>query len=144
MALYLDTSCLLKLLFPEPESAEVATLVAAESQILVSSLARLEALVQISARLAGGLLTKRTANGLVTRMEDVLQLAPFETVTTPAGLSEIAADQILPLGKTTHCRTLDRLHLAAMQALAVDRLLTNDDMQAAAAKGLGFHVTMTR
>jgi hypothetical protein len=29
-----------------------------------------------------------------------------------------------------------------MQALSIDRLLTNDDSQAAAAKQLGFHVTL--
>ncbi len=144
MALYLDTSCLLKLLFAEPESQKVAELVAAEAQVLVSSLARLEASVQIGARLSGRLMTKRAADGLVTRMQAVLALAPFETVATPAGLHEIAEEQILPLGKTTHCRTLDRLHLAAMQALSADRLLTNDDTQAAAARELGFHVLLPR
>jgi predicted nucleic acid-binding protein len=144
MALYLDTSCLLKLLFPEPESRRVADLLALEPRVLVSGLVRLEALVQIGARLSGGMLTKRTAGRLVVRMEEILGLAPFESVTTPADLSEIAADQILPLGRTVHCRTLDRLHLAAMQALSVDRLLTNDDIQAAAARELGFHVSLPR
>jgi predicted nucleic acid-binding protein len=143
-ALYLDTSCLLKLLFAEPESGRVAELVAAEPQVLVSTLARLEALVQIGARLSGGTMNKRAAHGLVKRLEEVLGLAPFEVVATPPELIEIAAEQILPIGKTAHCRTLDRLHLAAMQALSLERLLTNDDVQAAAAMELGFEVSRPR
>jgi hypothetical protein len=34
MSLYLDTSCLLKLFFPERESARVAALVAAEESVV--------------------------------------------------------------------------------------------------------------
>jgi predicted nucleic acid-binding protein len=144
MPTYLDTSCLLKLLFPEPESDAVAKLVVAEARVLVSGLTKLEALVQIGARLSGGLLTKRTAAALAARMEAILALAPFEVLTTSSELHDIAMKQILPLGKTTHCRTLDRLHLAAMQCLSIDRLLTNDDAQAAAARELGFDVILPR
>jgi predicted nucleic acid-binding protein len=39
-----------------------------------------------------------------------------------------------------HGRTLDRLHLAAMEELEVRRLMTNDAAQAAAAKALGWEV----
>jgi hypothetical protein len=56
VSLYLDTSCLLKTLFPEPETERVIRLVAAEERVVVSTLARLETLVQIHARGAGGLL----------------------------------------------------------------------------------------
>ena len=44
VSLYIDTSCLLKLLFPEPESARVGESVAAEKRVVVSALGRLEAL----------------------------------------------------------------------------------------------------
>lgn len=40
MSLYLDTSCLLKLLLPEVESRRVAEIVAAEEHVVVSSLAQ--------------------------------------------------------------------------------------------------------
>jgi len=40
VSLYLDTSCLLKLLLPEVESRRVAEIVAAEEHVVVSSLAQ--------------------------------------------------------------------------------------------------------
>lgn len=43
---------------------------------------------------------------------------------------------------TIHCRSLDRLHLAAMTELGVTRLMTNDTRQAEGAKELGFEVLM--
>ncbi len=42
MSVYLDTSCLLKLLVFEPESGDVRNAVAAADDVVVSSLARLE------------------------------------------------------------------------------------------------------
>ncbi|HJX65530.1 MAG TPA: PIN domain-containing protein [Polyangia bacterium] len=144
MSLYLDTSCLLKLLLPEPESAKTSLLVAAEPRVVVSSLARLEALVQIQGRAAGGLLTSRSAATLARLLDQTLASAPFDLVATPAGIDGVAAGQLFPLGRSVHCRTLDRLHLAAMQALGVRRLLTNDDIQSRAAATLGFEVLRPR
>ena len=144
MSLYLDTSCLLKLLFAEPESARTSLLVAAEPCVVVSSLARLEALVQIQGRIAGGLLATRSATALARLLDQTLGSAPFDLVNTPAGIDGVAAGQLFPLGRTVHCRTLDRLHLAAMQALGLRRLLTNDDIQARAASALGFEVLRPR
>jgi uncharacterized protein with PIN domain len=45
-------------------------------------------------------------------------------------------------GKPRHCRTLDRLHLAAMTELDVARLMTHDAVQAQAARALGFEVVI--
>ena len=109
MSLYLDTSCLLKLLFAEPESPKTSLLVAAELEVVVSSLARLEALVQIQGRAAGGLLTTRSAATLARLLDQTLASAPFDLVTTPAGIDGVAAGQLFPLGRSVHCRTLDRL-----------------------------------
>ena len=144
MSLYLDTSCLLKQLFAEPESAKTSLLVAAEPRVVVSSLARLEALVQIQGRAAGGMLTARSATALALLLDQTLASAPFDLVATPAGIDGVAAGQLIPLGRSVYCRTLDRLHLAAMQALGVRRLLTNDDIQTRAATALGFEVLRPR
>jgi len=46
-SLYVDTSCLLKLLFLEAESRRVAEILGSEEHVVVSSLARLEAIVQV-------------------------------------------------------------------------------------------------
>ena len=144
MALYLDTSCLLKAFFPEPETARTLDLIAAESQVVVSSLTRLEAFSQIQARVAGGLLSPARAGRLRQRIVAVLKLAPYDEVRCPADVIDIAEGQIEVNSKSGYCRTLDRLHLATMQAIGVRRLLTNDDTQAAAARTLGMDVLIPR
>jgi predicted nucleic acid-binding protein len=144
MALYLDTSCLLKVFFPEPETDRTLALIAGEPRVLVSSLARLEALSQIHARAAGGSLSSARAARLRQRLDAVIKLAPYECVRCPADVIDIAADQIKVAARRAYCRTLDRLHLATMQALGVQRLLTNDDTQAAAARALGLDVVLPR
>ena len=101
MSLYLDTSCLWKLLVDEPESARVRDLVGNEPLIVVSSYAEFE--------------------------DD---------------LARIARQQVL--SSAVYCRTADRLHLAAMEALGLRRLLTNDEQQATAARALGFGVLLPR
>jgi len=140
MALYLDTSCLLKLFLLEPESMRVATTLAAETRVVVSSLARLEAVVQFQALFEGGRLTRRAATGLASRLEALLASAPYELVSTSGDVAGQAAAQILPLGVAPHCRSADRLHLAIMQQLKLSRIFTNDRAQAAAARQLGFEV----
>jgi len=74
----------------------------------------------------------------------IIKLAPYEQVRCPADVIDIAADQINVAAGSAYCRTLDRMHLATMQALGVQRLLTNDDTQAAAARALGFDVVLPR
>ena len=144
MALYLDTSCLLKVFFPEPETARTLDLISAEPRVLVSTLTRLESLSQIHARVAGGLLSPGRAKRLRDRIETVLKLAPYEQVRCSADVFDIAEQQILASAKAGYCRTVDRLHLAAMESLGSRRLLTNDDAQAAAARVLGMHVILPR
>jgi predicted nucleic acid-binding protein len=144
VALYLDTSCLLKILFPEPESATVAATVAAivatESRVVVSTLARLEARVRIAGRVAGGLLRRPMALKLARHMETILSADPFEVVRLPPGIAEIAEKQVVFNKTAVHCRSLDRLHLAVMQSVPLNRILTTDTAQAKAARALGFAV----
>ncbi len=142
MALYLDTSCLLKAFFPEPETARTLALIAAEPRVVVSSLARLEAISQMHARVAGGLLSATRARRLVQELETTLGLAPYDLVRCPADVIDVAVTQITPLAKAAYCRTLDRLHLATMEALNLRRLLTNDGTQANAARALGYEVLL--
>ena len=129
MSVYLDTSCLLKLLFDEPETERTMELVTGESRVVVSTLARLEAVIQLQARATGGLMSPRSATRLLGRMDALLRRKPYELVATPVTTFEAAEDQVLPLGRSTYCRTLDRLHLGAM---------------ARAASAVGFTVTMPR
>jgi len=144
MSLYADTSCLLKLLWQEPETARTEFLVNAESTVVVSDLARLEVTVQIRARRAAGLLTKRGAERLALQFETLVATPPFEMRACAPSLIEDARQQAGAARPRAHCRTLDRLHLAAMAGMGLRRLLTNDDGQARAARTLGIRVVLPR
>jgi predicted nucleic acid-binding protein len=140
VSLYCDTSSLLKTLFLEPESARVAAIIAAEPRVVVSTLTRLEARVRIAARLTGGAVSKSTATKLVRRMEADLAAPPFEIVSLPPAVAEAAEEQVVFAKAAVHCRSLDRLHLAVMHLLGLNRILTSDLAQARAARSLGFVV----
>lgn len=139
-SLYLDTSCLLKLFFPEPESRKVATIVASEARVVVSELGVVEASVQIHGRRLEGLLARARAQRLEAALEQTLSMRPFEVVPFAAAALERARGQARVAQKAAHCRTLDRLHLAVMELEGIERLLTSDRRQAAAARTLGFEV----
>lgn len=141
-ALYLDTSCLLKLFVREPESSRVIELLGRESKIVVSELARLEAETQLRARLQGGLLTKARHRKLAAQLGATLALEPFDLLPFPNEAVERA--RALAARTQVHCRTLDLLHLAAMECDGLTRLLTNDTAQAAMAKSLNLSVAMPR
>jgi predicted nucleic acid-binding protein len=144
VSLYVDTSCIVKVLFPEPESDRVAEMFSREPRALVSSLTRLETLVQIRGREIGRAITRRDAAYSRQRLAALLETSPFESVEVPSAVVEIAERQVREGGARGHCRMLDRLHLATMEGLGVRRLFTNDDQQAAAARALGFDVSVPR
>jgi predicted nucleic acid-binding protein len=67
-------------------------------------------------------------------------IEPFEFRDLSGTVFQRAIEQHLA-GKR-HCRSLDRLHLAAMDQLGQRRLLTNDAKQAAAARALNYEVVV--
>lgn len=137
-AIYLDSSSLLKTLWHEPESAAVLEVIAREDQVVVSALAELEVEVQLRAKRLGGALTKRRYDAYRAALEAFRQLAPFEFRELTGGVFRLAIEQ--HVSGTEHCRSLDRLHLAAMAELGVRRLITNDTKQALAAQAVGYQV----
>ncbi|MDD5261991.1 MAG: type II toxin-antitoxin system VapC family toxin [Methylacidiphilales bacterium] len=137
--LYLDTSSLLKYLLPEPgdEAAEAA--IHREEEVAVSQLAELEAAVQLRARHLGGALRPRLYHALLAKLQALDKESPF--------VFQALSGQVFPTalrqhrkGESVHCRSLDRLHLAAMEELGITRLMTHDARQAMAARALGFEV----
>jgi hypothetical protein len=68
----------------------------------------------------------------------MLALAPFELLPFPADGFDRARS--LAARVQVHCRTLDLLHVAAMDAAGIERLFTNDVTQASVAEALGFDV----
>ena len=137
--IYLDTSSLLKLLYDEPESSAVRTAIGIEDEVLVSVLTELEACVQLKAAWLGGDYRRSRYLGYRKRLAAFHDLAPFRFVDLPTTLFATAMRQADAAGDL-HLRTLDRLHLAAMQELGVTRLMTHDAQQERAARRLQYEV----
>jgi predicted nucleic acid-binding protein len=137
--LYLDTSSLLKLLLPEPESPRIREAIAQEKLVLVSTLTELEGEVQLRGGWLGGTFTRTQFRRLVQRLHELQNQEPFEFRSLPGTVFATALQQ---LGTTErqHLRMLDRLHLAAMQEWEVRRLMTHDPALGQAAGVLGYEV----
>ena len=100
-------------------------------EILVT---RLEAKVQARGFVAGGRLDSRAGKRFEEGMKELLNEAPFRIYEVKGSIFETAIRQ--QEISSIHCRSLDRLHLAAMEELGVRRLITHDGRQAEAAKEL--------
>ena len=135
---YIDSSSLLKTLWEEPESRAVREAIAAEQEVVISTLAELETEVQLRAKWLGGALTKTRYEAYRKKLSSFRETAPFEFRDLSGAVFRRAIEQHLA-GKW-HCRSLDRLHVAAMDELGQRRLLTNDAKQAAAARALGYEI----
>ena len=136
--IYIDSSSLLKTLWEEPESDAVRVAIAGEAKVVVSTLTELETEVQLRAKWLGGATTTVRYRAYRARLASFRKTSPFEFRELPGAVFQLATRQHVS-GKW-HCRTLDRLHLAAMSELGLRRLLTNDSKQAAAAHALGYDV----
>jgi predicted nucleic acid-binding protein len=137
--LYIDSSALLKLLWSEPESDAVRDHVAREDVVIVSSLAELETQVQLTAAWLAGRYGTARRERFRAKLAEFRATEPFRFRPLPGSVFETALRQDRTAA-STHCRTLDRLHLAAMTELEVSRLMTHDAVQARAARVLGFAV----
>ena len=141
MSLYIDTSCLWKLLLPEPESERTRTIIDTEPSVLLSHLTIMEVEQQLLASRLGGRLSPRDFRHLAAALAGLCATPPFAVKATAPDLAQTARRHS---AAGPSCRTADRLHLAAMEALGAKRLLTNDDIQAAAARALGYGVVLPR
>jgi predicted nucleic acid-binding protein len=119
----------------------VQAAVAAEDQVVISTLVELEADVQLRAAWLGGRFTRIRYRGVTERLRLLSQRDPFTVQPLPGTIFDTALRQ--HRGRfESHLRTLDRLHLAAMEELGLRRLMTHDAQQAQAAKALGFEVVV--
>ncbi|NOS68757.1 MAG: type II toxin-antitoxin system VapC family toxin [Verrucomicrobia bacterium] len=137
--IYLDTSCLLKLLRDEPESADVRSAVSSEETVVVSSLAELETEVQLKAAAVGGELRTSQWRQYQAKLAAMRNFDPFHFRHLPAAVFSTALRQHRH-PQSVFCRAMDRLHLAAMEELKLTRLITLDDVQAKVATALDYEV----
>jgi len=110
-----------------------------EPEATVSTLAELEVMVQLKADHLAGNLTRSAWRQLETRFSVLRHQEPFDFRVLPAALFRTALRQHRNAGNI-HCRSMDRLHLAAMEELGLQRLMTHDVRQAQAAAEAGFEV----
>ena len=132
-SVYIDTSCLMKVLVTEPESDQIEAIIADQDQVIVSSLTELELRNRLLALRRGGVIRERHHRALTKEVERLLKVSPFQVETLAGTVFDLAIKQIERRG-AVYCRSLDRLHLAAMQALGLKSILTTDARQVAAAK----------
>ena len=135
--LYIDTSSLLKLLWQEAESEQTRQRIAVEQKVVLSSLAELEADVQLAGACLAGKYSRAKLSAYRRALSAFAEIDPFERTELPGQLFHVALRQQRRVSEP-HCGTLDRLHLAAMEWLGLSRLLTHDHRQAQAARALGF------
>jgi predicted nucleic acid-binding protein len=137
--IYIDSSCLVKLIRLESDSAAVGRAISEEIEVIVSTLAELEALVQLKASYKAGDYSLAQLRRYEAELYLFRNREPYHFTAVPRGTWESAFRQHRN-SRDIHCRTLDRLHLAAMENLNVRRLMTTDVAQANAARYLGFEV----
>jgi predicted nucleic acid-binding protein len=137
--IYLDSSCLIKILIEEPESPEVRSCVQREEGVIISALAELEAEIHLKAVALGGVISTPQWRHYSAQLASLRNLDPFHFRHLPAAVFSTALKQHrTPRG--AYCRSLDRLHLAAMEELNVRRLMTLDRGQASAAAALNYEI----
>jgi predicted nucleic acid-binding protein len=141
--LYIDTSSFLKPFLLEPEASAVDGAIEIEDQVVVTPLTLLECETQLRAMLLGGRLTKRTHQRIRERVDRTVQAPPFNMCSLSGRIFALALQQHQSMADV-HCRTLDRLHLAAMEELGIRRLMTHDHAMAVAARALGYVVLTPR
>lgn len=136
--IYIDTSCLIKLVRIEGDSETVARAVEEEQVVIVSELALLEALVDFRARHMAGDCSLARLRHLELQLHALQNQEPFKLARVGRALWETAVRQ--HRNASVHCRTLDRLHLAAMEVIGVKRLMSHDHGQCKAAEALSYEV----
>lgn len=141
--IYIDASCLVKVLLLEESSAAVVRSLANETHVIVSNLAELETLIELKAGYMGGDYGLEKWRRLELRLHVMRNEDPFVFRNVPNGVWDVAFRQHRN-SRDTHCRTLDRLHLAAAEKMGITRIMTRDAAQANAAKELGFEVVVPR
>jgi predicted nucleic acid-binding protein len=141
--IYLDSSSLLKLLWNEPESSAVIDAIADEDTVVISVLAEMETLIQLKAAYLGGEYSLPRLRRLEAQLAVLRNQPPYEFRNLPAAIFQTALRQHRNSGDK-HCRSLDRLHLAAMEELDISRLMTHDVRQAKAAIDAGFEAVQPR
>jgi predicted nucleic acid-binding protein len=137
--IYIDTSCLVKVFLFEESTQAVLRAIGNEKSVVVSGLTELETLIELKAGHMGGNYGIEKWRHLELQLHVLRNEEPFVFRPMPNGIWEVAFRQHRT-SRDVHCRTLDRLHLAAAEKFGITRIMTRDAAQSKAAEELGFEV----
>lgn len=124
--LYLDTGCLLKLYYPEPESAKVAAMVSGEV-IALTALHELEIVTAIHLKVFRGEAKPEQASAASALVrEDVATGKLVEVEVNWRAAWREASNLAKRHAAITGCRALDTLHCAVAKLLAPTQFISSD------------------
>ena len=135
--IYLDTGCLLKLYYPEPESARVAALVSGETMAFVA-LHELEVANALELKLFRKEATAKQVHATHAMIDTDARGGVLHRPTVPwddvlRDATSLAKAHTRVLG----CRSLDVLHCAAARLLSATSFVTTDSRQRRLASKIG-------
>ena len=138
--IYLDTGCLLKLYYPEPNSAAVAAAVSGKA-IAFTALHELETMTALQLKRFRGEATAEQAEAAMNLVREDLTSGKLaqSPVNWPEALQnavELARVHAVASG----CRSLDILHCAVALAMGADEFVSSDSRQIAVATAAGLRL----
>lgn len=140
--IYLDTGCLVKLYYPEPDSAKVAAVVQGKT-ICYSPLHELELVNAL--RLKVFLKSASPAQVIAARALVETDLQTGVLVSTAAEWHNVFPEAVKLADQhtgTLGCRSLDILHCAAAKMMNVGEFVSTDARQTKLANAIGLKLTV--
>jgi predicted nucleic acid-binding protein len=141
---YWDTSCILPLYIPEPQSAELSELAGSQTEPLISSqILGFEFLFAVHARAARKEVPASFASKVQRKFLSDLDAGRFLLVPLGEEMLKQLVQITTGLAKrppVLEMRTLDGIHLVTAQKLGSEEVVTNDKRMRKAAQALGMGV----
>jgi uncharacterized protein len=137
--LYLDSSALVKLYLPEPESDDLNRLLVGRFDVVVSDLAVTEIVSSLCRRRREGSVTTAVVSGLHRALLEHIEAGVYRRVELIPAAHREAERLLVSLGNVP-LRAADALHLALALGAEAASLLTWDQRLGAAARAIGLGV----
>jgi len=138
---YIDTSSLLRLFAPVEQFRAIEPLISTSDVIVLSSITFMESHIQLKSRLLGGIYKQKLYEEATSRLDGYRSFDPFVYKKVPGEVFERGVLQA-KAPQSLYLRSMDRLHLSAMELLGCIHLITNDIQQSDVARAMGYQVTI--
>ncbi len=134
---YVDTSALIKVVLPEPESPELDLLLASRGVLLVSDLCLTELASVLMRKVRRRELSADRARECVQRISQDVNLGVYRRVDLSPATHREAESLILKFGDRFRLIASDALHLVAAERNGASEMVTYDRDLADAARSIG-------